>query len=337
MISRKYIRCNQKTIIFEFSYENAVFLFPFRHTSGFFSIHRVIPLRSRFLVTLPFLAWSCPFLLVNRCNQSWLRFGYIGYTDLKLAVFVGVCFFRLGYILVTHWENRDTKGLNRMAAKTKQKQSIPVPTENQEAIALADWLRENELVFLHVPNEGLRSAAMGSLLLRMGLQPGFPDYLILSKSRACPRGAYIELKRRKGGTTPDKQRAWHMTLEGLAIRGTVAHGAREAVGWLRQMGYGSKANREQPRAPESTPCELLAMVMQCETWRQVKDDARRMLLEGLGEKIAAYRSIACPICGAQEGARCWTSTGLTLTKSHSLRALAWAKGRAQELLENVHE
>lgn len=112
------------------------------------------------------------------------------------------------------------------------------PTELQETQALSRWLLSHGIAHLHVPNEGLRSPAMGAQLRRAGMSAGAPDMLILSQTPQCPHGCWVELKRRSGGRVSTAQRAWHANLERLGWPGVVAYGAREAVDWLRAHGYG---------------------------------------------------------------------------------------------------
>jgi hypothetical protein len=116
-------------------------------------------------------------------------------------------------------------------------------TESHEAQDLAHWLRSRTgLVFLHVPNEGVRTAQAAAKARREGLAKGAPDYLVFTPAPAAPRGAAVELKRahapgaRARGATPH-QRLWLQQLETLGWRVKVAYGARDAIAWLTKLGY----------------------------------------------------------------------------------------------------
>lgn len=108
--------------------------------------------------------------------------------------------------------------------------------ERDHGRLLATWLTRRGIVFLHVPNEGVRSLVAGAELRRQGLQKGFPDYLILSASKACPRGCAIELKSEKGHVSKE-QRAWLEKLDNLGIVTHIARGWESAVKFLEDWGY----------------------------------------------------------------------------------------------------
>ena len=116
-----------------------------------------------------------------------------------------------------------------------------VPTEMQEQIALAAWLRKRGIWFCHPPNEGRRSRRQGAQLRAAGLMSGVPDILIFDRAPGAPdaSGVAIELKRVNGrpSQVSANQRTW---LEALEIRGWkvhVAYGCEDAVEWLVSLGY----------------------------------------------------------------------------------------------------
>ena len=118
------------------------------------------------------------------------------------------------------------------------------PTEHQEGIALARWLRAREIAFVHVPNEAARSDAHGRRLRDAGVERGCPDYLVFTPPPARPdvRGIAIELKRRRpaSATVSPAQRAWLARLEACGWIAVIARGAHEAVTLLRDLGFDSK-------------------------------------------------------------------------------------------------
>ena len=78
--------------------------------------------------------------------------------------------------------------------------------ETLEQIAVANYLRLKKILFIHIQNEGKRSLTTARILKAMGLQPGFPDLLILE-----PKGEYhglaIEMKTETGRLS-ENQREW---------------------------------------------------------------------------------------------------------------------------------
>jgi hypothetical protein len=107
------------------------------------------------------------------------------------------------------------------------------PSETAESIALAKWLEASGLPFTHVANGKHRTEIEGYHLKLMGVQPGFPDYLIFEPTRAIYSGVScaIELKRRSGGRVEPEQEQWLAKLAALGWIGIVARGCQEAVAW----------------------------------------------------------------------------------------------------------
>lgn len=74
-----------------------------------------------------------------------------------------------------------------------------MPSEFDESVAFANWLRSNGYRFTHVANEsGLPpkvAMRIGQKKRLMGTSKGFPDYLIVLK-----RGSllFVELKKERG-------------------------------------------------------------------------------------------------------------------------------------------
>lgn len=121
---------------------------------------------------------------------------------------------------------------------------IPKPTEHEEAIVLAEWMRLRGIFFIHVPNEGWRSFKSGLRLKKEGLTAGCPDYIILSHPQhdmgveydSISPPVFLELKR-IGGKLSDSQSEFLLRLEQAGYITLVAYGADEAISELQKMGY----------------------------------------------------------------------------------------------------
>ena len=104
---------------------------------------------------------------------------------------------------------------------------MTVPTENQEAEKLTNWLRANNYKFTHIANESWLPPRVAMLAAkrkkRMWLSPWFPDYCIILK-----RGSllFIELKKqidysksdkgKKVSVTSKEQIEWCESLNNIA-------------------------------------------------------------------------------------------------------------------------
>jgi len=110
------------------------------------------------------------------------------------------------------------------------------PTEVDECIALVGWLNVHHVVFTHIPNEG-NLQRMGQLK-NMGLQPGFPDYLIFDTPPARPqfKGLAIEIKSERGKATAN-QHGWLLKLERRGYYTAVCNSADSAVELCLELGY----------------------------------------------------------------------------------------------------
>ena len=123
-----------------------------------------------------------------------------------------------------------------------------IPTENQEAEALAKWLRSHSYRFTHIANEsGLppRVAMLASVRKkRMGTSPGFPDYCVILRRGSL---AFIELKRQKAilkngkqGASPstisEEQIEWIKALQEIDnVSACVCYGWQEAVETIQKL------------------------------------------------------------------------------------------------------
>jgi len=117
-----------------------------------------------------------------------------------------------------------------------------IPTEEQEQLALVQWLELHKIRYTHVPNEGKHKVQYRAKQKRLGVKPGVPDILIFDRPPLYPEnvGVAIELKRQKGGRVTPEQTAW---LEHLKARGwvvAVCRGAMEAIRFLQELGFGGR-------------------------------------------------------------------------------------------------
>jgi hypothetical protein len=106
-----------------------------------------------------------------------------------------------------------------------------VPTEQQEAEALAAYCRVKGYAFTHIPNETGSDPAAIRRAIRMkraGVSKGFCDYLIFKDGQSFA----IELKRQRGGTVSAEQRVWLAILSAHGFRAAICHGFQESIEFL---------------------------------------------------------------------------------------------------------
>lgn len=118
---------------------------------------------------------------------------------------------------------------------TKQRTTLPAPSEYDEQCAVVEWAhimsgRYPELRWLfHVPNGGLRDPVVGMMLKRAGVQSGVPD-LFLPAPRWQWHGLWIELKQADhSNETSPQQTAWLEYLRSVGYMAVVAYGAQAAI------------------------------------------------------------------------------------------------------------
>lgn len=123
--------------------------------------------------------------------------------------------------------------------KRKKMNTKPIPTEEQEQLALADLLNRLKLTWFHPANEGMRKPQYAVKQKRLGLKAGIPDVIILDTPPKFPesRGAVIELKRQKGGRLSNDQRVWLQLFQLYKWKAAVCKGIDEAIEQLREWGY----------------------------------------------------------------------------------------------------
>lgn len=116
-----------------------------------------------------------------------------------------------------------------------QPKRAPAPLEYLEQIAVADALRlvaTPGWLWTHIPSGEERDKRVAAKLQRMGVQPGWPDFLLLD-----PGGFVhlLELKRQRGGRLNEAQIAFAEALPSLCAY-AVAKGAKEALAILKGWG-----------------------------------------------------------------------------------------------------
>ena len=114
------------------------------------------------------------------------------------------------------------------------KSKLPIPTEYEECVMLANYLTLKEVLFSHLAQETFtRSWGIKMKNKRMGVNPGVPDYIIIT-----PKGLlFIEMKRSKGGKVSPEQQSWINELNVFEdVEAVVAHGFDEAVEILKTCG-----------------------------------------------------------------------------------------------------
>jgi hypothetical protein len=101
------------------------------------------------------------------------------------------------------------------------------PLEQEEHLAVAEYLRLKRVFFNHSPNEGKRQVQYVVKLKSMGMKTGFPDFFVYE-----PRGKYhglaLELKRVKGGRVSDSQKECLSKLAERGYKAVVCKGFDEA-------------------------------------------------------------------------------------------------------------
>lgn len=80
-------------------------------------------------------------------------------------------------------------------------------------------------VIHHSPNEGKRSKFERYLIGLLGVNPGFPDLIILDDDK---RILFLELKAKKGNKVQSSQKWWNSTLLKFGFNSEICFGFDEA-------------------------------------------------------------------------------------------------------------
>lgn len=119
--------------------------------------------------------------------------------------------------------------------KSRAAPGLPCPTESQEQAAFIEWCElagyPYNLIFA-IPNGSHKSHATAAKFKREGLKSGVPD-LFLPYVTNLQSGLFIEMKRRAGGRASQEQKEWKEKLEREGYAHVFAHGAGEAIAFIR--------------------------------------------------------------------------------------------------------
>lgn len=103
-------------------------------------------------------------------------------------------------------------------------------TEYDECLLLVEYLdilinQGKVKRFTHVPNETFtRDWGTKMKNKRMGVRVGFPDYVIMTKTKII----LIEMKRSRGGVASPEQKAWVAGASKRGVPSYICHGFNEA-------------------------------------------------------------------------------------------------------------
>jgi len=101
-------------------------------------------------------------------------------------------------------------------------------TEEEEQFTVHWWLMQRNIIHHHSPNGGYRNAQEGLKFKRLGVSPGFPDF-IFPYARQGYHGLFIELKRVKGGKLSEYQKWWRDFLMKGGYAWFEAKGAKDCI------------------------------------------------------------------------------------------------------------
>ena len=96
------------------------------------------------------------------------------------------------------------------------------PLEDAEQTDFVKWLEINDLKFTAIPNNTYTKYMSQKVKNhRVGLRPGFPDMVVLvPPDRSLDGEGYFlvpEMKRIKGSTTSEEQKAWIEAINNLGV------------------------------------------------------------------------------------------------------------------------
>lgn len=108
--------------------------------------------------------------------------------------------------------------------------------EDAEQKALVKHLRLHRIAVMSVPNEGKRSVAGHRRMEALGRLKGAPDLVLLTLAPKDGLPVAIEMKGGGGSVAPAQKKA-HATMRAEGWHVAVCWSCREAVEFLRGLGY----------------------------------------------------------------------------------------------------
>lgn len=110
---------------------------------------------------------------------------------------------------------------------------VAIKQEQFLQMAVCEFSRVHKLPFFHVPNEGKRHPATGSLLKKMGMVSGFAD-CFMPRGNKEYKGLFIELKVKPNKPTPNQIAFLEMMLlEGYDT--AVCYTLEDAIAVIKQF------------------------------------------------------------------------------------------------------
>jgi hypothetical protein len=110
----------------------------------------------------------------------------------------------------------------------------PIPLEDDEQIALVEYLELRGLKFTAIPNSTYtESWTTKARNTRLGLRPGLPDMVVILPGVGL---VFIELKRQKRGVVSAAQQEWIDALNTLpGVEAQVCKGAGAAIELIESL------------------------------------------------------------------------------------------------------
>jgi len=130
----------------------------------------------------------------------------------------------------------EARQLNLFAGRRQRGVAPPPASEFSLQCMVADTLRRWQVpgwLWTHMPMGELRQPITAARLKRMGVTPGWPDFLLLAPGG---RAHFLELKRRKLGRLTDEQAAFGLWCECNHCPHAVVDTYPAAIDVLKQWG-----------------------------------------------------------------------------------------------------
>lgn len=120
---------------------------------------------------------------------------------------------------------------------------LQIPSEHQEQVALINWWRlaypKWQNLLFAIPNGGLRNIVTAKKLAAEGVVSGVAD-LFLAVPTHSFHGAFIEMKRKKGGRQSPTQRIFEQDITAIGYVYILGQGWENAADAIRKYLSGGK-------------------------------------------------------------------------------------------------